>query len=514
MPARAENTRKTVTESFLFWCGVALLLVSLGFVILPTLNLGFVADDFFLLVPDQKYPLAQSPDELHRPLRNVILRLMARAIGIQNVLPYRLLVAGSLVLALILLFQFTRRLGTNRLGALAALFALAFFPRNYAVLNWFSAWQDIAAAVAVLCACVFFLDFRASNRGHSLILSVVSYLIALGFKETTAVIPILLVAIDFYRERSMRLFSSPQFWKAYIPFGCALLVYAVYFFSQSGFASLTGKRSGGYYGFHGFAEVLAGLIRAIINIALPYSTPLGFKDVRLLHAAVLLFGSAIMLVLVWRLRLWAALMLTASWVICAALPTAAFASYFNADRYLFVPTVGVAVFFGLSVHALVVLPKTENLSIVFCAGMALYTWVGVSVLAIKREQYREEGKEVAMVIRETMRTCSMLPARSEVAIINLTHSFSTGLLEALYANGLSRSARVWRNFSAPDLEQQAVVGKMLRCVAARSGRARDYAILVESDGKMLKLDTECASSLVDQDRAQRPGAWALLSPGK
>jgi len=515
MLTRAQSTPKiSVCELILFWGGMALLLVSLGFVILPTLGLGFVADDFFLLVPTQNYPLTQSPDELHRPLRNAILRLMARAIGIQSVLPYRLLVAGSFVLALIMLFQFTRRLGADRVGALAAVFALGFFPRNHAVLYWFSAWQDIAVAVAVLCACIFFLDFRASNRRYYLILSVMTYLIALGFKETAAVIPILLAATDFYRERSFYIFSKPSFWKAYVPFGCALLVYAVYFFAQSGFASLTGKRAGGYYGFHGLSQVFVGLARAIINIALPYSTPLTLKDIGLMHLAVLLSELGVLLVLVWRLHLRAALIMTVSWTVCTVLPTATFAGYFNADRYLFVPILGVAVFFGLLVDTLVVLPWIEKRSIVLGAGIALYTSVGVFQLAIKRERFREEGKEVAMVIRETMRTCSMLPPRSEVAIVNVTPSFATGLGEALYANGLSRSVRILRNLSVCEPEQQTIVGKMLQCVATRPDSVKNRVILLESDGKMLKLDTGCASSLVDLDRAQRPGAWALLSSGQ
>ena len=84
----------------LFWSGIALLLVLLGLVILPTFNMGLVGDDFVLVVPDKKLPLTQDPVGRHRPLQNAILRLAASQFGVQ-VLPYRVLIAGSYLTALV-----------------------------------------------------------------------------------------------------------------------------------------------------------------------------------------------------------------------------------------------------------------------------------------------------------------------------------------------------------------------------------------------------------------------------
>lgn len=519
MQARLEHTQKLSRgQRVLFWSGMALLLALLGFVVLPTLNFGLVADDFLLLVPDPRLPLTQSLDELHRPLRNAFLRIIESQFGIQQVWPYRLLVAGSFAAALMLLFRLSRRLGANRLGALAAVFVLAFSPRNQEVLYWFAAWQDLVAAVAVLSACLLFLDFRESHRPYSLGLAAIAYLIALGFKETTVVLPILLVAVDFYRERSVSSFAKRPFWLAYIPFAGILLVYIVYFFSQSGLASLIGERTGGYYGFRGLAGVFAGVIRALINIALPFSKSLGLKDLQWWHVAVLLLETAAMLLLVWRLHLWSALILTASWLVCTILPTATFAAAFNADRYLFVPMLGAAVFVALLVDALVALPEARKYLTLTCVALALYTSVGISQLVISREWWRKAGEEAEMVVRETMRLCSALPAGSEVDVINVTQSlglyaavFSNGLSEALYANGLSSSVRVLRNFSVNDSEEQRLVAKLLRCVGPLRDAAKNRTILIEAGGQILKLDTGCASSLVDSDRAQRPNAWGLFS---
>lgn len=504
-----------------FWSGIVLLSILLGFVVLPTLQLGFVADDFFLLVPDQKLPLAQSEDQLHRPLRNAILKTAGRQLGIQNVLPYRLLVAGTFFAVLALLFQLTRRLGAHRMGALAAVFTLAFFPRNQEVLYWFAAWQDLAAAMSVLSACLFFLDFRESGSPYSLGVAAVAYLVALGFKETTVVLPLLLVAIDFYRERSVSSFLGRPFWKAYIPFACVLVAYVVYFFSQSGVASLMGHKTGGYYGFHGFAGVFAGVARALMNIGLPYSLPLGFKDIHSWHVIVLLSESVGALLLAWTLRLGAALMLTVSWLLCTILPTATFAAASNADRYLFIPMLSVAVFVGLLVHGSMTLVKSKQYAFLATSAMAIYTSVGIFHLVVSRDLWQKAGEEVTTVIRETVGLCSKLPLDSEVDIINVTHSlrprgavFANGLSEALHANGLSSSLRIVRNFATSDSEQRKLAADVLRCAAAPPGAAKNRTILLEFGGQIHLLDTGCVSTLVDSDRVKRPNAWDILSSGQ
>lgn len=404
MEAQTEKPQKTIGDHpVLFWSGITLLLALLGVVVLPTLNLGFVADDFFLLVPDQGLPLTQSPDELHRPLRNAFLRIVENQLGIQQVLPYRLLVAGTFLAVLVLLFQLTRRLGANRLGALAAVFVVAFFPRNQEVLYWFAAWQDLVASAAVLLACLCFVDYRESGSTYRLAVAAIAYLIALGFKETTVVLPALLVSIDWYRERSIACFIRRPFLRAYFPFGCIFLGYVVYYLSQSGMASIMGKRTGGYYGFHGVAGSVAGVVRALINIGLPFAQPVGLKDIHLWHVSVLLIESAVLLLLVWRLRLWFALILASSWLVCTIFPTATFAAAFNADRYLFVPLLGVAFFVGLLVHELVVSPSGTGYSIPVGVALVLYTAVGISQLVISGEPWREAGTEAATIIRETMR---------------------------------------------------------------------------------------------------------------
>jgi hypothetical protein len=209
--------------------------------------------------------------------------------------------------------------------------------------------------------------------------------------------------------------------------------------------------------------------------------------------------------------------MTAAWLACTILPTATFAAIFNVDRYFFVPLIGVALFAGLLVHALTMLPEGTKYLLLAGLCLAAYVSAGVSQLVFYRELWRKAGIEAAMVVRETTLLCSAIPTGSELDVINVTRAldplgtvFINGLSEALYASGLPSSVRILRNFSAPDSQQQRLVADLLRCAIPSQDGVKGRTMVIETGGHVLKLDPECASAIVDADRAQRPDAWALL----
>ncbi len=509
-----------ISDSKIALSDFGLLALLFGVTIFAIHSLGFVSDDFFLLVGNQKLPLTQSTDQLHRPLRNIFLKLAGSLLGVQHVWPYRVLVAGTFVAVLALLYQLMRRLGAGRSGARAAVLILAFFPRNQEVLFWFAAWQDLVAALSVLLAVFFFLDFRETKRTPSLMLAAGAYLVALGFKETTVVVPGLLLLVDFYRERTLVPFRKLSFWKAYIPFACVLLLYVVYFLSDSGAASLAGHRTGGFYGFHGLFALVAGVIRALINLALPFVTPvpLGLADVRLRHVAILTIESLLLLLLVWRLRAWAALILAAGWMVLTILPTAAFAAMFNADRYLFVPLTGAAILLGLLVDGVLKSYPEARWQALIWMAVAIYCVAGSFLLIEYRRAWQRGGEEATTVVHTTVQVASGLPRGSEIDLINLTQFlhpylvsvFANGLADALAGNGLPPSIRVIRNFADTTPEQQSLMMKLSACPDDSASDSGSRAVLVMGNHRLLRVRTGCAAPLIDADRAEHPQAWSQV----
>lgn len=500
---------------------VALLLLLFTLTILAIHGLGFVSDDFFLLVGNLKLPLTESGDELHRPLRNMFLRLAGSLLGVRHVWPYRVLVAGSFVAVLAVLYQFMRRLGAGRSGARAAVLIMAFFPRNQEVLFWFAAWQDLVAGLSVLLAALCFVDFRESKRTRSLMLAAGAYAVALGFKETTVVIPFLLLLVDFYRERSLLSFRKLAFWRAYFPFAGILLLYVAYFLSESGGASLTGHKTGGFYGFHGLFGLLAGVIRALINIGLPFVTPVpvGLANVSLRYVAILFVELAVLLWLVWRIKAWPALILALGWMVVTILPTAAFAAMFNADRYLFVPFIGAAMLAGLLVDGLGRWRPEARYSALVWIALAIYCVAGGALMAEYRRVWQRGGEEALLVAHGTVEAASGLPPGSEVDLVNVTRFltpyivsvFSNGLADALAGNGLPASIRVIGNFAQISPEQRSLMTKLEACTdrsAEVSGTTR--IVLVTVNHRLVQARTACAAPLIDADRAEHPKAWSSL----
>lgn len=511
----------TRLEHVVFWAGAGLLLFLLGLLLVPVLNIGFVADDFYLLVDDLALPLTASHDGMHRPLRNAVFKLLSGNLGVHHVLPYRILVIASFAAALALLFRLAQRLGAGRAGALAGVFFLAFCPRNQEVLFWFAAWQDIVTAVFALLACLAFLNFRDSGRTSSLWLAAIAYAAALGFKETMVVIPALLLLIECYRQRSFSQLKTREFWRAYILFAGILLAYCVYFFMNSGMAALAGRTTQGYYGFQGILRTAIGLVRALLNIALPFALSFTPRGIQPHYPAILLMEALFLALLIWRLRLWRLAALTAGWLVCTMLPTAAFAGYFNADRYLFVSLVGVALFIALLVGEILQTRHARVGGLAVCAAAAIYTFAGLSQLSDFRGFWRGAGDEVTMVVTETVRLCPKLPDSAEVDFVNMTHTlgpvapvFSSGLPGSLHANGFPPSVRILRDFSQPDsADQRRLVERLEQCPAGAPAGPAARTVLVKAGDGLLKPDTACASPIVDQDRSQRPAAWAFLDSG-
>ncbi|MBZ5608726.1 MAG: hypothetical protein LAP38_10735 [Acidobacteriia bacterium] len=319
-----------------------------------------------------------------------------------------------------------------------------------------------------------------------------------------------------YRERSLAFVRKPAFWRAYIPFAAILIGYSGYFFADAGLASLSGRRTGGFYGFHNVSSALAGLIRAWINLALPFSMlPLGFKTLLPQHLAILAGELCLALLAVWRAKALSVLVLAAGWLFFTILPTAAFAAAFNSDRYLFVPFLGVAIFLGLLLDRTVKSDGRALYKASIWTALGVYAGFAWFQLSTFRDLYKRAGSEAAQIVRVTVDRASRLPAGGEVDLVDVTAFldpyivpvFSTSLGGALQANGLSPSIRILQNLKADSPEQRRLISGLLACPHPPGPLAGDRIVLLATNGQVQTVDSSCAAPQIDADRSQRPKAW-------
>lgn len=516
LPLPAQDAGPLTPSPALGAVGLAIGLVGLFALTLFAIgDLKLVSDDFYLLVNDLQLPLWKSHDELHRPLRNALFKLLGRQVGVQQVLPYRILVAASYAAALGLLFQLMRRLGARPAGAAAAVGVLAFFPRNHEVLFWFAAWQDIAAGIGVLLTCLLFLEFRRSGSTRKLAFAALTYGVALGLKETAIVIPALVLLVDLHAERSIAPVKTLAFWRGYLPLAFVSLAFVGYFLSNAGMVQLTGHKAAGYYGYGGVLPAAASEVRALLNVALPFSTTVGFKTIRPLQVAALLVESGLVLFFVSRLRMWSGFLVAAGWVLCALFPTAAFATILNADRYLFVPAMGAALLVGLLVDASMRARPGIRTGSGLAVALVIYGVAGVAHLAELRSFWKRQGDEAAFVLGEAVRLAPTLEPSSEVAFVNLTAGLANGLDGALRSRGFPASVRLLREVVCAGCpEQERLLAQLRACDASPSvGAVGPRVVLLELGTRLVRLEPGCAFRAIDRDRRQRPYAWQAI-PGE
>ena len=116
-----------------FW-PLLVLLTLLLLILFPSLNLGFVSDDYANLVEaTATLPLTSSFDGLHRPLRNILFKVSYLTFGLHSI-PYHLGLILLHLSAVTALWRCMLHLSGNRHAAIVAATLFGFFPRNHQTL--------------------------------------------------------------------------------------------------------------------------------------------------------------------------------------------------------------------------------------------------------------------------------------------------------------------------------------------------------------------------------------------
>jgi len=488
---------------------------------LPSLNTGFVSDDFVHLVEDINLPITQSSDKLHRPLRNILLKVEAATFDL-NPVPYRLTMIGLYLLIIVLLYHFILQIGGQWIAAVTTVSLFGFFPRNHQVIFWFAAMQDLIVGVCFLLVASFFLKYRDTDKSKHYYAALLLFLIALGFKETAVAILPTLVIIEVYRNKSVNNLAHFKFWRAYIPFGIALCGFVLYVFADRWMNELQSVKT--FHQFAGFINVIKLLGRYVINVLLPFSHPVELRELKYsLLLVFVLLETATIIIAALALERRRELFLAGGWLIINLIPVALF-SFYN-DRYLFIPFVGIAFLLGSLAERIVywfgafrfkLLPRMAVLGL-----LSVYLIVSIMRLYGYQARWREAAQEVKSVVSETARLYPQVPTGSTFYFINLTHSVSqgqiyvlnNGLDGALWAQGYDRSVKAVKIFKSDTPYQQDLTEKTLVCENDDEDPkflnvSRHQYIFIYKEGELIdRSASECANSLVKESIMLHPEFW-------
>lgn len=511
-----NNTNTGVPQSVWFrQLPLILLLGALFLTILPSWNLGFVSDDYGHLVEAAKFSPTSATDGLHRPLRNIVFKIAYAAFGL-NPVPYHAVLITLHLVLVALLYRFVLLLNAGRYAAFIAAVLFGFFPRSHQSIFWIAAGQDSVVGICMLISCSAFLRYKSTGRRAEYILALLSFMVALGFKETaTAILPLLLL-LDITFGRRNACHEGNNRWKIYLPFLIVTALYLTWVFAEKLFG--TAGVSQQYYGFQNCSQALKLAAKFMLNMVVPFSPPVEVREIFAHIASAVTVFVAIAAIAVTSVALLTLrqLSLAVGWIFIAMAPTAGFGLY--TDRYLLMPFVGIALLLGFVCEAIVLRIKTRTWTARVAgsgAAACLYLCLAIPCLFRYQTSWREAAREIETTINEAKKLHPDVPNGSVLCFVNLTHSknngqvyvFNTSLNGALWAAGFDRSVIGKRTFSSDSPAEQRLTLQLLECPQADRVHAtlRNYVFLYKD--RLTDVCGDCADKLVATSRARNPDLW-------
>ena len=389
------------------------ILVGLAAVVLvffaPILPTYFLADDYnyvwHLFVHAHEYVqgenlsdwfIAFSAQGLENPMLSVFFRPVVQWLWLTDYVAWGTNSTGYHLtnLALHVLNSFwvvllANSLLRNRWGAIGAGLLFALHPVHADSVAWIADRTDVLSTFFYFASATYFVLYRRGARRRDGIVSVVAFALAIGTKENTVALPVVLLAHDL-------LFDSRRRWgiaRAQVPYWLVLAGYvAVRVISLGQFGRNTG---GGFlsYGWELFAQFYTQAL------AQPFLTDID----RPLMLAVWACGAAIVILARRRRAVWFGV----AWVLISLVPSASAA--YVAPRLAYAPSAGLA----LALAALLVPAPVEG-------RVRIPAWVPSGLLALlvtangwglaaRVDDWRAAGAVASAVVSETQRLHPALP---------------------------------------------------------------------------------------------------------
>lgn len=456
------------------------LLALSALVYVPLYRDAFIADDYkhlefiapFVRAPWLAYRIL-SPFWLgwyYRPLQNLLILGGRLAFGLHP-FPFYLTLWALHAVAALLLYRYARALKTSAFGAWCAAFLFAINVVHQEVVGWISSISIPVAAILALTALLNYTAYlRRPNRPWRLALVVVASSLALLAREESLVLPGLLGAQWLAGHRRPR--------RAEVVAAAALLaIWAIYGLVQSLRPTWTANAAGITWRTF-WQSLLDQGISAIWSraaaryLAIVAAPPLGF-------VATIALALSLVVVALWLWR--GSLAVRVGWVWFALYLAAVYLGVWVplkavADRYLYLPWVGLALALGASVDQLMARAGRSRpwRSTLILVGLAAF--LGWQVPPIRRTQVTWLAQaNLATTLRAQM--IDLVPAPTADA-----HFFAARFpLEPDYVQAM---AAVWYNrpFRWP--------GGDMRRLREQGWATPDYYVFDYRDGELHDLMPE------------------------
>ncbi len=269
------------------------------------------------------------------------------------------------ILASILVFLFLELLFKNKVISFFSSLLFSVHPIHAGAVSFISGRVDVIPLVFFLLSIVLFLKYTLNKNNVFYLLSLFSFLIALFFKESVVILPIVIICIDYFfisKFDIKNLFTNLL--RIHLSFFIVLGIYLVVRFSVGGIILLPETPNEGvnfFIGTHNFWRIFTVIkILAIYMglLFLPYSlrTEYFFPPANSLFEPVVLIGlgalSLLVFIFIKNLKKNPILSFSILWFFITVLPVGNIFPQGNifAERYMYIPSVGFCMAIGFVCH--------------------------------------------------------------------------------------------------------------------------------------------------------------------
>lgn len=361
----------------------------------------------------------------------------------------------------------------NGLPAFAAAALFAVHPMNSEVAAWVGCVPELVYTFLGLSAFNLYALYRDRSCSFALFFSVLLYFIGLFAKETSLVLPGILFAYDYARDRDEPLFTGARI-KRYLPYVLAAFLYIVIrVLSMGGHMVPTVKLHAYLTGPQFILNVFPILFDYMKALVLPVNIyPLQlFKPVfsitepRAFLTLTLALGVAGAL-FAFRRKMNPLYLVSAAMIIFPLLPVLyvpALSRHSFADRYLYFPSIGFVIIFGLFLNEALKNQKAVRITAVLALAALICAY---SVGAFGRNlNWKDDA--------------SLWDAALKGSDNNYIAIHSVGLMDLRKGNtdaavsGLERALKLNKESLHPDATALVLTGKVLAVAYGQKGRVDD-----------------------------------------
>ncbi len=384
---------------------------------------GFVAEDFYTIL-DFQIPFPNLIQQIQlsarpRPIWCLFMWVIRQVFGV-NPSGYHLTLIILHILAVLLIFLVTYSLSKNRVAAFLAAVLFAVYPRHHQTVLWYSANQYLLMTILSLICIYGFHQYLETRRKRWYVLHLVMLILAIMTQEAAIVLFALLPLLDITLSGGLkrwRSFFNRHFWVKYVPLLVAVLIYFVLIFGGSRIFKLTGDGMAAKadptmaqslqneaYHFQALNfTTLKSMVGYITYGVYPY-IPLRSLDSSV-SGGLLLAGSALVMLAVLFVTQSNLVRYMLVWFVMSFTPYVLFVPFGNADRYFYLPAVGLCIAGGIVLSRLynkVVEWHLQAGEIALDAAIALYVIMSVISIEKRIDEWRTAGEIATALVDQAV----------------------------------------------------------------------------------------------------------------